>query len=139
MTKWFFSVICFNLMVLAAAPVWARTLTIHDRVGCATLLSQQKRLEALWRGVEAELLRTVGKESPASKAAGAAGFAALTHISQTQCTLLRGSFKVIETRTVRGIDLHKLAVPGAIDQWIWTDPIATSLEKLMLIQQSTAL
>lgn len=138
MKRLFFSVVGASLITLMTSPAFARSVTVHDRVGCRMILSQQKRLEALWRGVEADRLRRAGKETPASKAAGDAGFAALAEIGRTQCTLLQGSFKIIETRNVGGLDMHKLAVPNSDDQWMWAETIFNSLLKLKLRQQSIA-
>lgn len=136
MTNLFVSVFCANLMALAAAPAVGRTVTMQDRMGCGSVLSQQKRLEALWRGVEADRLRIAGKETPTSKAAGVSGYATLDHINRTQCTLLRGSFKVIEIRNVRGIEMQKLAVANSVDQWVWVETLPQTLENLKLLQQS---
>lgn len=138
MKQLLFSVVLISLVLLTGSRAFARTVTVHDRVGCKTILSQQNRLEALWRGVEADRLRRVGKETPASKAAGDAGFATLAEIGRTQCTVLQGSFKIIETRNVGGLDMHKLAVPNSDDQWIWAETIFNSLMKLKLRQQSMA-
>lgn len=140
MKQLFFWVVCATLILLTGSPAFAtnRTVTVHDRVGCKTILSQQKRLEALWRGIEADRLHRSGQETPASRAAGDQGFATLAEISLTRCTLLNGSFKIIETRSVGGLDMHKLAIPNSDDHWIWAETIFNSLMKLKLRQQSTA-
>lgn len=123
-------------MALAAAPAFERTVTIHDRIGCGSVLSQQKRLEALWRGVKVDRLRIAGKETPASKAVGVSGYATLDHTNRTQCTLLRGSFKVMEIRNIRGIEMQKLAVANSVDQWVRVETLPQTSENLKLLQQS---